>query len=146
MFTGQDEFEELMQLIKNNWWMWFVALKYPHKCSSRYAGNRSADPEEAFAVWIGEVMHAHGREAVSYVRATEHRDNRDVLFHVLLSAVPKKLTRHWKWRWWELSSGSAWDRIMNDKTPGLFRFFALRLHCKVEFCGRFNVYFEPSCR
>jgi hypothetical protein len=129
-----DEIDECLKFVRDGWWTWFVTLKYPRIGSPRYTAHRYENPEEAFQVWLDEMTSEHGGgESLSYVRVIEPRENGDVLFHVLLRDVPEETQRHWRWRWYELTAGGAWNRRMNGPLDGLIRFFLLRLRLKVEY-------------
>jgi hypothetical protein len=145
----REAFERCTEIVREGCWSWFLTLKYPRVASPKYSATRCEDAEEAFMVWFGEANDAHGRgpgrSPIPYVRVVEKRVTGDVLLHVLLDGVPEKMQSHWRYRWWELTSGGAWDRILDSRTEGLIRYLFYRKKCDVEYSIRsFLTYCEAA--
>jgi hypothetical protein len=128
-YTG-EELDRCFAAVEDGWWDCFLDLKYPRHIGAEYTASRYENPEEAFMVWIDEIGQEHGVN--SYVRVIERRDNRDILFHVLLSGVPVSFQRFWRQRWWELTAGAAWDRPVDRQLQGLFKYFVFKKRCDIE--------------
>lgn len=129
----RDEFERCMELIGTNRWTWFLTLKFPLEVSPKYKANREENEEDAFRVWVDEAGNEHGRGSIQFVRVIEKRETGDILFHVLLDGIPEHMQRFWRYRWWELTSGAAWDRQLDNRIEGLIRYFFYKKNCSVEF-------------
>jgi hypothetical protein len=134
-----DEFEQNVWFVERGFWSWFVTLKFPLDVSPKYTATRYEDEEEAFKVWFGEARfesYPHARCPVQFIRVIEKKETGDVLFHVLLRGIPEEMQRFWRFRWWELTSGGAWDRRLENKMDGLIRYFFYKKSYDVEFCIR----------
>jgi hypothetical protein len=133
----REEFERCAEIVRGGCWSWFLTLKFPRVVSSKYPAIRCADAEEAFMVWFGEANSAYGRgpgkSPIPYVRVIEKKETGDVLLHVLLNGVPDEMQWFWRHRWWELTSGGAWDRILDSRTEGLIRYLFYKQKCAVEY-------------
>jgi hypothetical protein len=145
----RDEFERCAEIVQGGPWSWFLTLKYPRVVSPKYPATRCEDANEAFTVWFGEINCEYGRgpgkSPVPYVRVIEKRETGDVLLHVLLAGVPEEMQRFWRHRWWELTSGAAWDRILDARTEGLIRYLFYKKKCDVEYSIRcFATYCEAA--
>jgi hypothetical protein len=139
-----EDIERCFEFVRDGMWDSFLTLKYPREIGPKYTANRYEDSEDAFAVWIDELASVHGGSGISYVRVIEKRENGDVLFHVLLRDVPEGFwQRHWKWRWYELCAGSAWDRRLDVGIERLIKYFFSRVRCDVEYSING---FETYCR
>jgi hypothetical protein len=132
MYTRNDELDRCFEAVNDGWWNWFVDLKYPKVTSPKYRANR-ASPEDGFTYWQGELEQEHG--ANSYIRVIESRDGGDLLFYLLFRDVPTNLQRHWKYRWWQLTAGAAWDRPIDRQLEGLFKYFVFTKRCDIEYCA-----------
>jgi len=143
----RDEFERCAKFISEGCWSWFLTLKYPRVVSPTYPATRCESAEEAFKAWFWEVNCERSRGiTVPYIRVIEQRKTGDILLHVLSNGIPRNLQRHWRYRWWELTSGRAWDRILDSRTEGLIRYLFYKRSCNVEFyTGREPVYCE-ACK
>ncbi len=126
-------------------WTWFVTLKYPKEKSPKHRNFRAVNAEDAFDCWISEMLNRDGTPKLqAYFCAIERRDNGDTLFHVLLfRASNDQVLRDWLWCWFEISGGGSWERPLDNKIVGLFRYFFFRKHCDVECStGRERTYFR----
>jgi hypothetical protein len=148
----EESIEELnlkygFEMVRNGMWTWFPTLKFPRVVDPEYTAQRYENPEEAFMVWMDEIQGEHGRgpdkTLVQYVRVIEHRENGDVLFHVLLDGIPEKIQWHWKQRWADLTSGSAWNRRFDKNVEGLIKYLFYKVHCDIEYSIRGT---ETLCR
>jgi hypothetical protein len=128
--------EQCFEWVRSGWWTWFVTLKYPREASPKHKGPRRQSAEDAFADWISQMYDRTGKESFDgYVRVTERRDNGDILIHVLLRGIASKwFEEQWSWQWFDMSAGAAWERPLDDKIEGLFRYFFFRVHCDLECC------------
>jgi len=129
---GDDDLERCFNFVRDGSWDWFLILKYPRTITPKYRWRRYDNPEDAFAVLIDEMTSDHGF-GISYVRAIERRDDGDILYHVLLRDIPEDCWRHWRWRWYELTAGAAWDRRLDVGIERLIKYFFYRLHWDVEY-------------
>jgi len=115
-------------------------MKFPRVVSPKYPAIRCEGAEEAFMVWIGEANGVYGRgpgkSPIPYVRVIEKTETGDVLLHVLLDGVPEQMQSFWRRRWWELTSGAAWDRRLDARTEGLIRCLFYKQKCDVEYSIR----------
>lgn len=131
-----SELEQCFECIRQGAWTQFVTLKYPRDGSLKHKGPRAPSAEDAFAEWVYEMSTPNCRDSFDgYVRVTERRDNGDVLFHVLLQGgYSEGFEKHWRWRWFEKSAGAAWERRLDEKIEGLFRYFFFTVRCDIECC------------
>ena len=132
-----DDFrlEQAFDWVTRGTWTWFVTLKYPKEKSHKHQGSRASSAEVAFECWTTEMLMGNGtRELDSYLCAIERRNNGDTLFHVLLfkGSNDQELS-NWRWRWFEISGGSSWERRLDSKIVGLFRHFFFKVHCDIEY-------------
>jgi hypothetical protein len=138
---NRSEIDACLEFVRQGPWDWFVTLKHPREKSPKCWWDRYGDAEEAFMQWIAEVEREHGGQYVSII---EKRESGDTLFHVLLHGVPDdRLERHWRWRWFELSGGAAWDRRLDGGVDRLVGYFIRKLHCDVEY-GSYGL--ETLCK
>ena len=132
MHTISEELDRCFAAVEDGVWDWFPDLKYPREVSAEYgAANRYANPDEGFMVWMDEMGQEHGVN--SYIRVIERRESSDIIFHTLLSGVPKGRQRFWRHRWWELTAGAAWDRPIDRPIEGLFKYFVFKKRCDIEY-------------
>jgi hypothetical protein len=129
----RDEFESCMELVRaENWW-WFITLKFQREVSPKYRANRYESPEDAFKVWLEEANDEFGMGRIQFVRVIEKGETGDILFHLLVKGIFENRLRFWQYRWWQLTSGAAWNRQLDDRIQGLIRFFFYKKKCDVEF-------------
>ena len=132
-----DDFrlEQTFDWVTRGGWTWFVTLKYPLEGSPKHTGWRASNAEDAFSSWICEMVDPHERDGFdSYMRVIEQRENGDTLFHVLLRTYPCNwFLKKWRWRWFQISGGSSWERPLDTKIVGLFRYFFYKVHCDIEY-------------
>jgi hypothetical protein len=116
-------------------WTWFVTLKYPEEKSPKHRGSRASSAQDAFYSWTSSLMMRDGTpELDSYFCAIEHRDNGDTLFHVLLfNDSHDQMLKNWRWFWFEISGGGSWERPLDSKIVGLFRYFFFKKHCDLQY-------------
>jgi len=124
--------EECFEWIRLGMWTWFVTLKYPREGSPKHKGPRASSADDAFAWWSNELLQNTKEWCVAYVRATENREDGDVLFHVLLRGVPSEQEESWRWRWFDISAGAAWGRTLNAGIERLFKYLFHKVHCDIE--------------
>jgi hypothetical protein len=125
----EDELRTCIDFIGRRSWDWFVTLRYPHTIKPRpNVFDYGRNPRDSFTSWIDEVTH----NGAAYVRAVEERKNGDLWFHVLISDCSQNSPDWWRYRWYQLSAGSAWDRILNDGIERLFAYLAYRRGCFLE--------------
>jgi len=124
--------EECFDGIRQGLWTWFVTLKYPREGSPKHTGPRASSAEDAFAWWSNELLQNTKEWCVAYVRATEKRKDGDVLFHVLLRDLPGEQEKYWRWRWFDIAAGAAWDRSLNEGIERLFKYLFYKVHCDIE--------------
>ena len=130
---GDYDVDGCFEFVRDGMWDWFLTLKYPRTITPKYRWKRNENPEDAFAERIHELLSEH-RFGISYVRVIERRDDGDILYHVLLRDIPEEFwQRHWRWRWYELTAGAAWDRRLDAGIERLIMYFFYRLHCDVEY-------------
>jgi hypothetical protein len=139
MYGDDNNIEECFEFVRDGMWRQFLTLKYPREVGPKYVWKRYDSPDDAFEVWMDEMTQEHGGgENISYVRVIERKDTGDVLLHILLPWISAKYCdRHWKWRWYELCGGAAWDRKLDDRIEGLIKYFFYSLRCDIEYsdCG-----------
>jgi hypothetical protein len=132
-----DDFrlEQAFDWVTRNLWNWFVTLKYPKEKSPKHRDSRASSAEVAFEWWTTEMLMWDGKpELDSYLCAIERRNNGDTLFHVLLcKGFNDPELSNWRWRWFEISGGSSWERPLDSKIVGLFRYFFFRVHCDIKY-------------
>jgi hypothetical protein len=131
MHTISEELDRCFAAVEGGGWDLFLNLKHPRCMSAAYTANRYENPEEGFAVWMDEMGQEHGVN--SYIRVIERRESSDIIFHTLLSGVPKGRQRFWRHRWWELTAGAAWDRPIDRPIEGLFKYFVFKKRCDIEY-------------
>ena len=129
-----DEVETCFEYIRERGWTWFVTLKYPLVGSAKHKGPCAKNAEDAFSWWFSAMSSPNCRDSFDeYVRVTEHRENGDTLIHVLLRATAGgRLPKDWRWLWFDGSAGAAWERPVDDKIEGLFKYFFYKVHCDME--------------
>jgi hypothetical protein len=128
------EVDECFDWIRRAGWDCFVTLKYPREPSPRHTGTRAWTAEDAFGGWTYENFLNLGKSSFDgYVRATEHRDNGDVLFHTLLRGMSSEwFEEHSRRRWFDMSAGAAWERPFDEKIERLFKYFFYKMRCDIE--------------
>jgi len=129
------ELKRAFDRITGYYWTWFVTLKYPEEKSPKHRGYRASSAEHAFYSWTSSLMVRDGTpELDSYFCAIERRDNGDTLFHILLfnDSGDQKLQKL-RSLWFDISGGASWERPLDNKIVGLFRYFFFKVHCDIEY-------------
>jgi len=110
--------------VRDGGWTWCVTLRYP--------STESDSVKDCFLTWIDWVGQNYGNgNCVSYALAIETLANGDRLLHVLLRDVPEESRKAWREQWDAVGGAGAWDRQLDDRIEGLFKFFYYQSHCRI---------------
>lgn len=87
--------------------------------------------------WLAEIMlHAGqgGDDGYRYINVLEEREDFSSSNHILLGgcSLIGLNDRNWKQRWHEMSGGTTYDRVLDDRIGGLLNYFVMTVGCTIE--------------
>jgi hypothetical protein len=134
--------------VKEGWWTWSVELTFPRN-ASKNRDRLSRNPEKTFRKWIEEIVaecrQGCSRGDVRFLRAVKQHENGDVVFRVLLTALPVYHRRRWRQRWAELSAGTAHNKSVDGNQEQLFKDLFYESHWGIAWEDCSIIPWDPAC-